>query len=98
MAKKQTSTKQTANESFSAGAAKARAPRVKAAQHSKTVASEPVVVAPVHQGSSESAREVISEIAYSYWEERGWEHGAHVEDWLRAENEYRKRIASATRL
>src|SRR5438067_7902250 len=97
MAKKQTTLKETTTESFAAGAAKARAPRVKTAQHSKVVSSEPVVNAVAQQGSSENAREVIAALAYSYWEERGYEHGLHLEDWVRAEQEYRKRIAATNR-
>jgi hypothetical protein len=33
------------------------------------------------------AREKIAELAYSYWVERGYLHGAAEEDWLRAERE-----------
>ena len=35
----------------------------------------------------------ISELAYSYWEERGFEGGDPVNDWLRAEQELKKRYA-----
>jgi hypothetical protein len=35
----------------------------------------------------------ISRLAYSYWEARGRQHGSALEDWLRAENDLRKRYA-----
>jgi len=37
------------------------------------------------------SREVIAQIAYGYWESRGFQHGGHLEDWVRAEHEYRNR-------
>ena len=39
------------------------------------------------------SRAEISELAYSYWEERGFEGGDSVQDWLRAEDELKKRYA-----
>jgi len=33
----------------------------------------------------------IAELAYALWEARGRQHGAAVEDWLRAERELRQR-------
>lgn len=33
----------------------------------------------------------IAMLAYQYYEERGGEHGAHEEDWYRAEQELRRR-------
>jgi hypothetical protein len=35
----------------------------------------------------------IARIAYSYWEERGRQHGSADEDWFRAVEEYRRRKA-----
>jgi hypothetical protein len=32
----------------------------------------------------------IAQLAYSYWENRGYEHGFADEDWLRAERELRE--------
>ena len=93
MAKNQTTAKEKATESSSVRAPKPRAPRVTASQHSKVVSSEPVE-SPVMQQSSGNAHQVISEIAYSYWESRGYQHGAHLEDWVRAEHEYGKRLAA----
>lgn len=33
----------------------------------------------------------IAELAYSYWEARGRQHGSPWEDWFRAEQELKKR-------
>jgi hypothetical protein len=38
----------------------------------------------------------IAQLAYSYWENRGYEHGFADEDWLRAERELRERRESQT--
>jgi hypothetical protein len=99
MAKKQTTLKETASEAPSARVAKPRTPRVKTAQHSKVVSSEPVAIQATHHsgsenpGASENPHKAISEIAYSYWEARGYDHGRHLEDWFRAEQEFRQRAA-----
>ena len=96
MAKKQVIVKETAAAAAPekpARAAKPKTPRVKAAQHSKTVSSEPLSA----QTSVDNAEEVIARMAYSYWESRGYEGGSALEDWVRAEHEFRYR-ASATRL
>jgi len=39
------------------------------------------------------SREEISELAYSYWEERGFQGGDPLDDWLRAEDELKKNYA-----
>jgi len=93
MAKKQA----IVNES-EAGAAPARiekpkTPRVRAAQHSKAISTESAI----GQTDSENASEAIAQIAYGIWESRGCQGGTDVEDWVRAEHEYRQRQA-ATRL
>ena len=36
-------------------------------------------------------REEIAKLAYKYYEERGYKHGYHHEDWQRAEQEIRNR-------
>ena len=41
----------------------------------------------------EDAHSAISKIAYSYWEARGYEGGSPIEDWVRAEQEYRRQAA-----
>jgi len=93
MAKKQALIKETAAAAPSARTAKPRTPRVKAAQHSKTASSEP----PIGHAHVENPHEAIAQIAYGYWESRGCTGGTALEDWTRAEHEYRQRLA-ATRL
>jgi Protein of unknown function (DUF2934) len=90
MPKKQVIVNETAAIASSARAAKPKTPRVKAAQHSKVVSTEPAIV-------QSHPQEAIAQIAYGYWESRGRQGGAPLEDWLRAEHEYRQRQA-ATRL
>ena len=90
MPKKQAIVKETAAAASPARAAKSTTPRVRAAQHSKVVSSEPVI-------AQSHPQEVIAQIAYGYWESRGRQGGAALEDWVRAEHEYRQRLA-ATRL
>lgn len=36
-------------------------------------------------------REEIAALAHSYWAARGYQHGSHEEDWLRAERELKSR-------
>jgi hypothetical protein len=40
---------------------------------------------------SELDRDEIERLAYSYWVARGQQHGSHIEDWFRAEQELRVR-------
>lgn len=42
---------------------------------------------------TENPMEVISRLAYGYWEARGRQGGDALEDWVRAENEYRRLCA-----
>jgi len=91
MAKKQAVAKETAVVAPPARAANPKTPRVKAAQHSKNVHTD---TAP---SITENPHEAIARIAYSYWESRGYQDGTAIEDWVRAEHEYRQRLA-ATRL
>lgn len=73
----------------------AAAPRVKAARHVKAAGfAENVPAESVAAVREENADEVIARMAYSYWEARGGEDGNAVEDWLRAEQDYRARAAS----
>jgi hypothetical protein len=93
MAKKQDIVTKTVAPAPPARATKPKTPRVKAAQHSKQISAEPIIA----QNNSEDSREAIAQIAYSYWESRGRQDGAALEDWVRAEHEYKQRLA-ATRL
>lgn len=102
MARKQAIAKETAVPAApakSARTAKPATPRVKAAKHSKTMSTEPVVMAApvviehvsIESVNIENANEAIAKIAYGYWEARGCQGGSAHEDWLRAEQEYRQR-------
>lgn len=69
--------------------AKAVRPRVSAVRHRKPIAT---VAEPVQLGveaAPENSREIIAAIAYGYWEARGFQGGNPLEDWLRAEAEFR---------
>lgn len=39
------------------------------------------------------SRDEIAKLAHQFWAERGHRHGHHVDDWLRAEQELRKRAS-----
>jgi hypothetical protein len=93
MAKKQSIVKETAVTVPAARTAKPKTPRVKAAQH-KVVVSEPVAMPAAADVHVENPHDVIAKIAYSYWEARGRVGGAEMEDWTRAEQEYRQRASS----
>ena len=53
----------------------------------------PYEVIETEEDLSYPSHEEISELAYSYWEERGFEGGDPLRDWLRAEQELKKRYA-----
>jgi hypothetical protein len=42
---------------------------------------------------NEDPLDVISKLAYGYWEARGRHEGQALADWVRAEEEYRRRLA-----
>jgi hypothetical protein len=54
----------------------------------ETVTVESVVIEPAH--------EQIAALAYLYWVGRGYQGGSPEEDWLRAEQELRQCVATAT--
>jgi hypothetical protein len=83
MPKKQLIVKETAVAAPPARAAKPKTPRVRTTKHSKAAVT--------HMESHTDSREVIAQIAYGYWESRGFQHGGHLEDWVRAEHEFRNR-------
>jgi hypothetical protein len=97
MAKKEATVKETAAVARTARTAKPKTttPRVKTVKHSKTVAAEPAIahMDAVHvdtpQKNTSNHHAAISLLAYSYWESRGYQGGTQLEDWLRAEQEYR---------
>ena len=42
---------------------------------------------------SQPARDVIEQLAYQYWAQRGYQHGYAIQDWLRAEQELQNRAS-----
>ena len=64
------------------------APRVTTAKHSKAKA-----VAVAQNPPQPEPGEAIAKIAYGYWETRGYRGGSALEDWVRAEEEYRLCLA-----
>ena len=101
MARKPAITKETSKE------VKAAEPVARVAKPRTTTAKTPRVTAARHvQASSdgvpeqqipevtENAQEAIARLAYGYWEARGDQDGNALEDWVRAENEYRQLVAA----
>ena len=76
-----------------------KTPRITNSKHSKTSQSSPAaaleapVVSPVAGIVAENPQEIIAALAYGYWESRGFQGGSDLEDWFRAETEYRERHA-----
>src|SRR4051812_35029187 len=60
-------------------------PRVRTVKHSKAAAPANALVA---SAPVVNAHDAIAQIAYGYWEARGYQHGSSEQDWLRAEQEY----------
>jgi hypothetical protein len=52
--------------------------------------------APAQAAGPVIEREAIAQLAYSFWEARGFTGGSPEEDWLRAERELRTTLASST--
>jgi len=72
--------------------AQAAAPKAKAAAQSAAAAGVPEVVRTATVvTAARPTHHQIAELAYSYYIERGWRHGFHDEDWLRAERILRSR-------
>lgn len=97
MAKKQAIATESAAGAAPARAASPKSPRVTAAKHSKAVPVEPLTppvdaIADAGLSTAENPRDTIARIAYGYWEARGYADGNPLEDWVRAEDEYRQRV------
>ena len=105
MPKKQTTPLSSVAGAAPARIVKPAAPRVTSSKHKKAVPSEPVaiteeismVAAPLAVNavaiSGADPLEVISKLAYGFWEARGRQEGQALADWVRAEEEYRQRLA-----
>jgi hypothetical protein len=59
-----------------------------APQKLHAVQAKPKAAAPV-QSPAQPSREQIAQLAHRFWKERGGYHGAHEQDWFRAERELR---------
>jgi hypothetical protein len=68
--------------------AKVEAPKKTAAKPRKTATTKGTVIA-----ISQPARDVIEQLAYHYWAQRGYQHGYALEDWIRAEREFLERAS-----
>jgi len=78
----------SADPAVSAGAAPARAKAKVTRKH--TIAAPPETpenAAPAASAQTNPAVDEIAQLAYSYWEARGYQGGSPEEDWLRAERE-----------
>lgn len=65
-------------------------PRKAASKSGNGVSSDPV--AQNHHGTQQNGSlpyEEVARLAHSYWQQRGGQHGRHMEDWFRAEQELR---------
>ena len=67
------------------------APKAKAAAKSAEAAGVPEAAAAVAKVAPWPTHQQIAELAHKYFAERGWKHGHHEQDWLRAERELRAR-------
>jgi hypothetical protein len=77
---------------------KAKAP----AKPKKAVAEKPAAKKAVAKKSKETtgiaivkpvSREEVAALAHKYWAERGYQHGKHIDDWFRAEQELRNKAS-----
>jgi hypothetical protein len=89
MASKQPTSQTTATGAASAPVARSR---VRTAKHKITTPSEPISAAVAALKANDDPLEVISGLAYGYWEARGRQEGHSLADWVRAEEEYRRRL------
>ena len=68
---------------------------VEPAESKSGTLSEPIVAAVETAEVAaviEPTREAIAQLAYSFWEARGYQGGSPEEDWQRAEQQLRKRV------
>jgi hypothetical protein len=62
--------------------------KVEAPKKTKTATKKDNVIA-----ISQPARDVIEQLAYQFWAQRGYQHGNSLQDWLRAEQELQERAS-----
>ncbi len=73
-----------------------RAPAAPSKPRARKTAAPAAQSAPTngqYEASCEIAREDIARLAYTFWQERGCQGGSAEDDWFRAENELRSRLA-----
>jgi hypothetical protein len=66
----------------------------KATNSGNGASADPMV--PNHRGAQKQhslAHDEVARLAHSYWQQRGGQHGHHMEDWFRAEQELRGKVA-----
>ena len=72
------------SEAVKAETVSVEAPKAETAKKSKAKKAEAEVSAP-----APIRHEDVAQLAHRYWAERGHQHGQHVDDWFRAEQELR---------
>jgi len=80
-------------------ASRTRAKHVVPPETPSISAAEPEIAAPQAFAAipvSEPSREKVAELAFLYWEARGYQGGSPEADWLRAEHELRTRTATVS--
>jgi len=86
----------------SSGAASARAKSAVTRKHRNSAPAERSENAlapsssPASTNTTDPTFDDIAQLAYSYWEARGYQGGSSEEDWLRAETELRSGVATLT--
>jgi Protein of unknown function (DUF2934) len=88
--KKRTSTKApTANKSTTAAK-----PRKAPAKKSTNGVADPVSINGHAVAQERSAtHDEVARLAHTYWQQRGGNHGYHIDDWFRAEQELRSKAS-----
>lgn len=92
--KKKTTTK-TPTKATATKAATAAKPRKTAAKKGTDVVTEIPVAVNGHLAAQERSvsHDEVARLAHTYWQQRGHRHGQHEEDWLRAEQELRRKAS-----
>jgi Protein of unknown function (DUF2934) len=87
MAETPKKTRTTTSKTKTATAAKPRKP---AAKKANGAAAEPVAA---RVNLLQISDQEVARLAHSYWQQRGFKHGHHEEDWFRAEQELRSKAS-----
>jgi Protein of unknown function (DUF2934) len=93
--------RRVSSEPVSTGAASKRAKSPVTRKHRNSAVAERAETATVPSSNPPATEsyspsfDEIAQLAYSYWESRGYHGGSPEEDWLRAEQELRSNLAQA---